>query len=163
MNAMWDLWAKSERKPLWKLLVDLEPDRIVGCIDWRNLEDALTREEAVAILMERRRATTQRENDLSNKGPKAYCTAGWSGLSHEEILSNVRALKEKSFSAFKLKVGRDVERDTERIRFLRDAIGPECDLMVDANQYWGLEEAERHMARYHDFGLKWVEEPIAPR
>ncbi|MEM6692350.1 MAG: hypothetical protein AAF664_23165, partial [Planctomycetota bacterium] len=54
INAMWDLWAKSLDKPLWRLLVDLEPEFIVNCIDWRNISDVLTRKEAIQLLQSRR-------------------------------------------------------------------------------------------------------------
>ncbi|MCB9874188.1 MAG: mandelate racemase/muconate lactonizing enzyme domain-containing protein [Planctomycetaceae bacterium] len=161
INAMWDLWAKSLNKPLWKLLVDLEPEFVADCIDWRNISDALTRTEAIAMLRECREAMDRRENEMSKQGPKAYCTAGWLGLSDDEILATIRKLQQQGFDSFKLKVGRDLQQDVQRIRFMRDAIGPECNLMVDANQYWGLAEAKRHIEHYRSFGLKWIEEPIA--
>lgn len=161
INAMFDLWAKSLDKPLWKLLVDLEPEFVADCIDWRNISDALTRDEAIAILRDRRPDLVQRESELSELGPKAYCTAGWLGLSDEEILATIRKLQQQGFDSFKLKVGLDSDQDVQRIRFMRDAIGPDCNLMVDANQYWGLGEARVHIERYRPFGLKWIEEPIA--
>lgn len=161
LNAMWDLWAKATGKPLWKLLVDLEPGFVADCIDWRNISDALTRDEAVSILQARRQAVPDRETQMTMRGPKAYCTAGWLGLSDEQILAAIRKLQGDGFDAFKLKVGRDSEKDVQRIRFMREAIGPECNLMVDANQYWGIDEAKRHVRQYGSFGLKWVEEPIA--
>ena len=105
INAMWDLWAKSENKPLWKLLVDLEPEFVVDCIDWRHLSDALTPEEALEILREAQKNKNSREAEMSEVGPKAYCTAGWLGLSDEAILETVRKLQEIGFDAFKLKVG----------------------------------------------------------
>lgn len=161
LNAMWDLWAKSLNKPLWKLLVDLEPEFVADCIDWRNVSDALTREEAIAMLRERRPRTGRRESEMEELGPKAYCTAGWLGLSDDEILATIRKLQGQGFDSFKLKVGRDAQQDVQRIRFMRDAIGPDCNLMVDANQYWGLTEAKRHIEHYRPFKLKWIEEPIA--
>ncbi|MEZ6129719.1 MAG: enolase C-terminal domain-like protein [Planctomycetaceae bacterium] len=161
LNAMWDLWAKSLNKPLWKLLVDLQPEFVADCIDWRNISDALTRDEAVAILQQRRANGEQREREMLDRGPKAYCTAGWLGLTDEQILATIRRLQDQGFDSFKLKVGLDSGKDVERIRFMRHAIGPKCNLMVDANQYWGLNEAKRHIEQYRPFGLKWIEEPIA--
>ncbi|WP_145352091.1 enolase C-terminal domain-like protein [Roseimaritima multifibrata] len=161
LNAVFDLWAKAVRKPMWKLLVDLEPEFVVDCIDWRNIQDALTPEEALEILQRNRPALGRRQSDMQVQGPKAYCTAGWLGLSDQQILETIQNLQKQGFDSFKLKVGRDSEQDVERIRFMRDAIGPDCNLMVDANQYWGLEEAKRHIKRYLPFGLKWIEEPIA--
>jgi L-fuconate dehydratase len=161
INAMWDLWAKSENKPLWKLLVDLEPEFVVACIDWRHLQDALSPDEALAILKTAKAHKVTREQEMSVLGPKAYCTAGWLGLSDEAILETVRKLQETGFDAFKLKVGQDLERDVARLQFLRDALGPDQSLMVDANQYWGVDEAKEHIGHYLPFGLKWIEEPIA--
>lgn len=161
INAMFDLWAKSQKKPLWKLLVDLEPEFVADCIDWRNISDALTREEAIEILQERRPSIGQREAEMVAIGPKAYCTAGWLGLSDDQILATIRKLQDQGFDSFKLKVGRDSQRDVQRIRFMRDAIGPNCNLMVDANQYWGVDDAKRHIDQYRPFALKWIEEPIA--
>ncbi len=161
LNAMWDLWAKALGKPLWKLLVDLEPEFVADCIDWRNISDALTREEAIALLQSRRADLKRRELELTRQGPKAYCTAGWLGLSDDEILMTIRKLQGCGFGSFKLKVGLDSDLDVQRIRFMRDAIGPDCNLMVDANQFWGIDEAKRHIEQYRPFGLKWIEEPIA--
>ncbi|MEM6777835.1 MAG: enolase C-terminal domain-like protein [Planctomycetota bacterium] len=161
LNAMWDLWAKSLDKPIWKLLVDLDPETVIGCIDWRNLGDALTPEEAREILSGCRPNVMQREQDMRRRGPKAYCTAGWLGLTDEQILETIEKLRRSGFDSFKLKVGQNADQDLQRIRFMRDAIGPECNLMVDANQYWGLESAIQQIEGYRDLGLKWIEEPIA--
>jgi L-fuconate dehydratase len=161
INAMFDLWAKSQDKPLWKLLVDLEPEFVADCIDYRNISDALTRDEAVELLESRRANVAKRETEMSTLGPKAYCTAGWLGLTDEEILATIRKLQEQGFDSFKLKVGRNSDEDVRRIKFMRDAIGPDCNLMVDANQFWGVSEAKEHVDRFRPFGLKWVEEPIA--
>ncbi|MEZ6133699.1 MAG: enolase C-terminal domain-like protein [Pirellulaceae bacterium] len=161
LNAMWDLWAKSLDKPLWKLLVDLEPEFVADCIDWRNISDALTREEAVDLLQRRRPSLAARQLEMAERGPKAYCTAGWLGLSDDQILATIRKLQDQGFDSFKLKVGLDSGRDVQRIQFMRDAIGPNFNLMVDANQYWGIADAKRHIAQYLPFGLKWIEEPIA--
>jgi len=161
LNAMWDLWAQAEGKPLWKLLVDLEPEFVADCIDWRNISDALCRDEAVAILRERRPHVNHRQTEMSTLGPKAYCTAGWLGLTDEQILSSIHKLQGQGFDSFKLKVGLDSAVDVQRIRFLRAAIGPDCNLMVDANQFWGIAEAKQHITQYLAFNLKWIEEPIA--
>lgn len=161
INAMWDLWSKSEGKPLWKLLVDLEPEFVVDCIDWRNLTDALTPAEALGILSRAADNKANREAAMTECGPKAYCTAGWLGLSDEQILATVQRLRDSGFDAFKIKVGQDWKSDVARIAFMRETIGPDCALMVDANQFWGLTEAKQHVDRYRPFNLKWVEEPIA--
>ena len=161
LNAMWDLWAKQQNKPLWKLLVDLEPAFVADCIDWRNIEDALTRDEAIEILTQQRDGIQQRQAEMADIGPKAYCTAGWLGLTDDEILATIQRLQKKGFDSFKLKVGRDQNQDVARIKFMRDAIGTESNLMADANQFWGVEEAKDYLESFRPFGLKWIEEPIA--
>jgi L-fuconate dehydratase len=113
------------------------------------------------MLTERRSRVHDRELEMTARGPKAYCTAGWLGLSDDQILATIQKLRAQGFDSFKLKVGRDSHEDVRRIRFMRDAVGPECNLMVDANQIWGLNEAKRHIQQYLPFDLKWIEEPIA--
>ena len=161
LNAMWDLWAKEQGKPLWKLLVDLEPEFVADCVDWRNLRDALTREEAIELLSSRRDNIPTRLEQMSDLGPRAYCTAGWLGLSDDQILATIDRMRNQGFDSFKLKVGRDLQNDVDRIRFMRNAIGDDFNLMVDANQYWGLPEAIEHLEHYRPFDLHWIEEPIA--
>ncbi|MEQ2262570.1 Mitochondrial enolase superfamily member 1 [Xenotaenia resolanae] len=60
LNAVWDLWARAESKPLWKLLVDMDPKQIVSCIDFRYISDVLTEEEALDILMKAKEGKQQR-------------------------------------------------------------------------------------------------------
>src|SRR6201993_2653590 len=64
VNAVWDLYAKVERKPLWKLLVDMTPEELVACIDFRYIEDALTPDEALAILRRNEATKPEREARL---------------------------------------------------------------------------------------------------
>ena len=49
VNAAWDLWAKVEGKPVWKLVADMTPEQIVACVDFRYITDALTPDEALEI------------------------------------------------------------------------------------------------------------------
>ena len=123
MNALWDLWAKEEGKPLWKLLVDLPPKTIIDCIDWRYLKDALDPAEALEILEQGLASKSEREQRMSQKGPKAYSTAGWLGLSDDEIVKTIEEVKKQGLNCFKMKVGLDVQKDKERLAFIRNAIG----------------------------------------
>src|SRR5438270_187235 len=50
VNAVWDLYAKVEKKPLWKLLADMSPEQLVACIDFRYIDDVLSPDEATAML-----------------------------------------------------------------------------------------------------------------
>src|SRR3954451_20609292 len=74
VNAVWDLYAKLEGKPLWKLLADLSPEELVGCVDFSYIEDALTREEALALLRRNAGTRFQREAVLVREGFPAYTT-----------------------------------------------------------------------------------------
>ncbi len=161
VNAMWDLWAKVVEKPLWKLLVDLPPDKIVQCIDWRYLRDALTPDEAVDILKSNLDTRETRENVLCQKGPKAYSTAGWLGLTDEQIIETVNKVKASGLDCFKMKVGQDLDFDKKRLAFIRKAIGYNAQLMLDANQVWGVDEAITHMEALTEFRPTWIEEPTA--
>lgn len=161
MNALWDLWAQEVEKPMWKLLVDLEPEIIINCIDWRHLEDGISKQEALEILKQHHSQKSTSEERLKETGVKAYSTAGWLGLTDDQILDKINEMKEDGFDAFKLKVGQDLDFDKTRIQFIRNAIGSEAKLMVDANQFWGVDEAITYMTELADFDITWIEEPTA--
>ena len=161
VNAMWDLWAKQVEKPMWKLLVDLPPEKIVQCIDWRYLTDVLTPDEALAILHANWDTRHEREAQLRQRGPKAYSTAGWLGLTDAQILDTIEQVKAIGFDCFKMKVGEDLPHDLERLAFIRQAVGEEASLMLDANQIWGVDEAINHMRQLAQFRPMWIEEPTA--
>ena len=134
VNALWDLWAIIEGKPLWKLLVDLAPEQIIASIDWRYLRDALTPDEALAILQRGQTGAAGREASFATCGPKAYSTAGWLGLTDEQITDTITAMRSKGFDCFKMKVGQDIrphwiEEPTARddvfgYRKIADALAP---------------------------------------
>lgn len=161
MNALWDAWAKIEKKPMWKLLVDLSPEIIISAIDWRYLEDALTKDEAIEILNDKSNIHHELEISMIERGPKAYSTAGWLGLTDEEISKTIKEMQSQGFDCFKMKVGQNLEDDKERLSFIRELIGPESKLMVDCNQLWGVEEAIAYMTALQDYNIIWIEEPTA--
>jgi L-fuconate dehydratase len=163
VNAVWDLYAKVERKPLWKLLADMSPEQLVKCIDFRYIDDALTREEATEIL--RRLAPTRaaREAEMLKAGYPAYTTsAGWLGYSDEKITKLAAEAMAAGFTHLKLKVGGDLESDLRRARLLRQAIGPERKLMLDANQVWGIDQAIHAIGVLSEVNPWWIEEPTSP-
>jgi L-fuconate dehydratase len=161
LNALWDLWANKEGKPLWKLLVDLPPEKIIQSIDWRYLRDALTPEEAAEILAQQRDGRDARETRLRQRGPKAYSTAGWLGLTDQQILETCNQMKAVGFDCFKMKVGENLQHDRDRLAFIRQAIGYEAQLMLDANQIWGVDEAIEYVKQLAEFKPTWIEEPTA--
>src|SRR6185436_4324935 len=126
VNAVWDLYAKLEGKPLWKLLADLSPEQIVACVDFRYIDDALTPDEALTLL--RRNASTRRDREqlVLAEGFPAYTTsAGWLRYPEASLPALARAAIEDGFTHVKLKVGGDLERDVRRARLVREAIGLE--------------------------------------
>lgn len=161
MNSMWDAWAKIEKKPLWKLLIDLHPEDVVNSIDWRYLEDALTKDEAIKILREKEDNHEDIELSMVQKGPKAYSTAGWLGLSDKEISETIKDMQAQGFDCFKMKVGQNLDYDKERLAFIRSIIGSESKLMLDCNQVWGVDEAISYMTELKEFNPVWIEEPTA--
>ena len=163
VNAVWDLYAKAEGKPLWQLLAGFTPEEIVGCIDFRYLTDALTRQEALEIL--RRQASTRaaREAEMRAHGYPAYTTsAGWLGYPDEKIRRLCREGVQQGWSHFKIKVGRDLSDDLRRAAIVRAEIGPDRKLMLDANQVWDVGEAIANMRQLARFDPWWIEEPTSP-
>src|SRR5258708_7285600 len=163
VNALWDLQAKLEGKPLWKLLADMSPEERVACVAFRYIDDDLTRDEALGILWRSRASRGEREADMLRDGFPAYTTsAGWMGYADDRIGALAQAGVDAGFSHFKLKVGGDPESDLRRARLLREAIGPDRRLMLDANQVWGVDEAIAATLRFRDLDPWWMEEPTSP-
>ncbi len=163
VNAVWDLYAKVEGKPVWKLVADMTPEQFVACIDFRYLTDALTPDQALDIL--RRNATTRaaREAEMRRDGYPAYITsAGWMGYPDDKVRALCRAALRDGWTRFKIKVGRDTEENIRRCALVRAEIGPDSWLMVDANQAWDVGEAIDHMRPLAPFDLRWIEEPTSP-
>lgn len=163
VNAIWDLWAKVEDKPLWKLLADMPPDELVRCLDFRFVSDVLTPEEALAMLRRQAGGKAIRECELIEFGYPAYTTsAGWLGYSEEKIRRLAREGLAEGWTHFKQKVGGDLQDDIRRARILREEIGEQAVLMMDANQVWDLDEAIFNMRQLAQFSPMWIEEPTSP-
>jgi L-fuconate dehydratase len=163
VNAVWDLYAKAEGKPLWKLLAGLSPEELVACIDFRYITDALTPDEALTILRRNLPTRAARESELRSEGYPAYTTsAGWLGYSDDKIRRLCQDGIAAGWTHFKLKVGADIEEDVRRGMIIREAIGPQRTLMFDANQRWDIGEALANMQRLAQFDPLWIEEPTSP-
>ena len=142
VNAVWDLYAKVEGKPLWKLLVDMSPDELVRSIDFRYITDVLTPECALKILEKNYSTREKRESEMLLQGYPAYTTsAGWLGYTDQKIEAMCRESVEKGWTHFKMKVGSSIEDDIRRASIMRKAIGPDSKLMFDANQNWDVDQA----------------------
>jgi L-fuconate dehydratase len=163
VNAAWDLAAKVAGKPVWRLLADMTPEQIVGLIDFRYLEDALTPGEALQILRAAQAGKAERIAELERTGYPAYTsTPGWIGYSDEKLVELSRQAVSDGFRQIKLKVGAGTGDDTRRLALARDAVGPDVRIAVDANQRWGVAEAETAIAALAPWDPYWVEEPTSP-
>jgi L-fuconate dehydratase len=163
VNAVWDLYAKAEGKPVWQLLAAMTPEELVACIDFRYITDALTPDEALAILREHAPTRATREVELLRDGYPAYTTsAGWLGYTDDEIRRLCREGLDAGWSHFKVKVGEDLQDDLRRCALIREEIGPERKLMMDANQRWDVGAAIANMRELARFDPWWIEEPTSP-
>jgi len=162
-NAVWDLWARKEKKPLWKLLVDMEPEQLVSTIDFRHMTDALTKEEAIDMLKKMKSGKEKREQEMSESGYPAYTTScAWLGYSEEKIERLCKEAMAEGFTRFKMKIGSDLEEDKRRAKILRQTMKPEHLLMTDANQKWEVQEAIDWMKQLAEYNITWIEEPTCP-
>ena len=163
VNAVWDLWAKSVGKPVWKLLVDMSPEELVRCLDFRYVTDAITPYEALALLNRHAGTKGEREKEMLARGYPAYTTsAGWLGYDDDKIRRLAREGVAQGWTHFKQKVGGNLEEDVRRARILREEIGENLKLMMDANQVWDVDEAVANMRRLAEFDPWWIEEPTSP-
>jgi L-fuconate dehydratase len=163
VNAVWDLVAKRAGKPLWKLLVDLSPDALVDLVDFRYLTDTLTRDEALALIAPLAATKATREGELLREGYPAYTTSvGWLGYDDDKIRRLCREALAEGWTRFKMKVGANVDDDRRRARIIRDEIGPDRMLAVDANQRWDVPVAIAWMRELAEFDPYWIEEPTSP-
>jgi L-fuconate dehydratase len=163
VNAVWDLWARAEQKPLWRLVADMTPQELVRCIDFRYLSDAITPQEALQILQRQESGKAQRIASLEQNGYPCYTTsAGWLGYSDEKLRGLCQQAVDAGFNFVKLKVGQDLEDDIRRVRIAREVLGENRQLMIDANQVWEVDEAIRWVKAL-SFARPWfIEEPTSP-
>ncbi len=163
INAVWDLYAKAEGKPLWGLLADMSPEQIVAAIDFRFISDALTPDEALEILRRGKHGQAERLAELQANGYPAYTTsAGWFGYSEEKIRRLCREALAGGWTHFKLKVGGAPAEDLRRGHIVREEIGWTNKLMVDANQKWSVLEAIQKTRHLKELDPWWMEEPTSP-
>ena len=170
VNALWDLWAKSAGVPMWRLLTSLPPEKIVQCIDFHHLRDALTEDELLEMLQQalpHKQANIER---LERQGPQVYSTAGWSGRPLAEVSELCRDLYAKGTRAFKAKVGRGqqynrqraLDEDRRMMTTIREATGPDALLLTDSNQNLGdWKNAASYLRELAEFKILFIEEAIA--
>ena len=164
VNAVWDLYAKSERQaaleaPRGHVARGARPARSRSATS----RDALTPDEALEIL--RRQAPTRavREAEMRAEGYPAYTTStGWLGYSDEKVRRLCRDGVADGWRHFKVKVGVDMAADIRRVGIVREEIGPDRVLMVDANQAWDVDQAIEWMQALAPARPWWIEEPTSP-
>ena len=163
INALWDLKAKREGKPLWLLLSELTPEQLVDLVDFRYLTDALTRDEALEILRNAEPGRTARREQLVVSGVPAYTTTpGWLGYSDDKLARLCREAVDAGFTQIKLKVGDKLDDDIRRMAIAREVCGPDIRIAIDANQRWDVAEAVAWTNALAKFDVAWVEEPTSP-
>lgn len=163
VNAVWDARAKLAGKPMWEFLAFMPTDDLLACVDFRHISDALTRDEAAAILDKGRVGLPERLEELRREGFPSYTTSvGWLGYPDDKVRALTRQAYADGWRAMKMKVGGPIEDDVRRAGIIRSEIGPDALLMMDANQIWGVDEAIANMARLAEFDPYWIEEPTHP-
>ncbi|MFO0429600.1 MAG: L-fuconate dehydratase [Planctomyces sp.] len=163
INAVWDLQARILKKPVWQMICDMTPEQMVSCVDFRYLSDALTPTQAIELLQPLASGRQERIEFLRAQGYPSYTTsAGWLGYSDEALISKCEDLKARGWTHFKIKVGRDLPDDIRRCRVLRNQMGPDARMMIDANQVWDVPQAIEWIQQLAQFNPWFVEEPTSP-
>jgi len=163
INAVWDVLAKSKKKPLWKLISDMNPKQIVGCIDFRHITDFLNEDEAISILSKHQDTKSSRVSILEKEGYPCYVTsAGWLGYSDEKLKRLCLEAKVNGFEYVKLKVGKNLKDDIRRLDIARTTLGSDIKIMIDANQVWEVDQAIKWMKSLAEFNPYFIEEPTSP-
>jgi L-fuconate dehydratase len=163
LNACWDLAARRAGKPLWRLLADLSPAEIVGLVDFRYLTDALTPDEALALLERGAAGKAERAEILERDGYPAYSTTpGWLGYSDALLAELCAQAVADGFGKVKLKVGARLEDDIRRCAIARDAVGDKVGIALDANQVWDVPTAISWVRELAPLQPDWIEEPTSP-
>ncbi|MCR8576851.1 enolase C-terminal domain-like protein [Streptomyces sp. Isolate_219] len=163
VNAAWDLAAGRAGLPVWEFLAALTPEELVSLVDFRYLSDALTPDEALALLRAAEPGRAERAARLKAEGYPAYTTSpGWLGYDDTKLVRLAKQAVADGFGQIKLKVGADLDDDKRRLRLARDAVGPGVRIAVDANQRWDVAEAVRWMTALAPWTPHWIEEPTSP-
>lgn len=163
VNAVWDLFAKVKGKPLWQVLTEMSATELVDVVDFRYLEDVLTPTMARELLEERAPGREQHQAQLTADGIPAYTTsAGWLGYDDDLLRNRCRGAMEAGWTRIKVKIGRDLDQDLRRLAIVREEVGQERAIMLDANQVWSVPQAIEVMRSLREVDPVWIEEPTSP-
>jgi L-fuconate dehydratase len=163
VNALWDRLSRDAGMPLWEYLATRSPEELVDQVDFRYLTDALDPSEALDILKHAVPGRAERLAHLKEAGYPAYTTSpGWLGYDDEKLVRLAHEAVADGFTQIKLKVGADLADDVRRLRLVREAVGPEIRIAIDANQRWDVADAVEWMHALARFDPYWIEEPTSP-
>ena len=162
VNALWDVRAKREQKPLWRLLSEMPAEEIVNAVDFTHIRNALTPDDALEILHRGENGKAERIAELQRSGYPAYTTTpGWLGYSDEKLVRLSKEAVADGFGMIKLKVGGDLDEDRRRMKLAREAVGENVKISIDANQRWEVQEAIDWVNELAEFNPWWIEEPTS--
>ena len=94
---------------------------------------------------------------------EAYCTFGFGAFDRDQLVEVARDLQVKGHRRFKMLVGvakGGIREDAERVQHVRDALGPDTMLAIDANESLTLDEAMRLSKMVEDYDIAWFEDPV---
>jgi L-fuconate dehydratase len=132
-------------------------------LTFKYIEDVMSKDDAFKILTENQGFKKDRITTILEEGYPSYTTAaGWLGYSDEKIVELLEEYMSRGWKHFKIKVGTNLEADVKRLELIRNTVGSEISIMVDANQQWGVQQSIEHINAYKKFNLLFVEEPTSP-
>lgn len=162
VNALWDIKAKRAGLPLWELVATMSPEEIVEAVDFTHIRNALSETEALEILVRGQGGKDERIAELKAEGYRAYTTSpGWLGYSDEKMLRLSQEAMDAGFGLIKLKVGASLEDDRRRLKLVRELVGPDFPVAIDANQIWEVDQAIEWVNQLAEYSPYWIEEPTS--
>jgi L-alanine-DL-glutamate epimerase-like enolase superfamily enzyme len=91
----------------------------------------------------------------------AYGSGGFTSYTDKELRDQMTGWAENGLRAVKMKIGRDAKDDVKRVKLVREAIGPDVGLFVDANGAYSRKQALGQAQRFAESGVTWFEEPVS--
>jgi len=163
VNAASDLLAKAEGKPLWQLVADMSAEHIVRGVDFRHIADCITPKEALALLNQQSPTQPARRAELLARGYPCYGAAtDRPGHGDAELHRLLRQTIASGASHLRLKIGRHLPDDVRRLRIAREMLGPDRQLIIDANPMWAVHEAIDWLHHLAFANPSLVEAPTRP-
>ena len=95
------------------------------------------------------------------EGATIYGSGGFTSYSDVQLADQLVDWAELGIRSVKMKIGRDADRDVERVRVARDAIGPRTELFVDANGAYSRKQAVDQAELFSEYDVRWFEEPVS--